>query len=960
MASQIGGGRTVAALIVTMFVAFDASAQVPVDRVNRMSTTDACDPGLGTVQLGLDVFGAFGSATSAGEDAVFNPAGDEPDAGARGTVFESLPLLCRGQGGQTSGLYLETDRVGNVNAVAVGDGSAMTSDYSVMGIDVHLDATLDCNVLTQCWTFTNRSGAPIDTLALTQYIDGDLFFVGGFNNDFGGTSQGRPRTIYEFDQGDDPVEPTTYLALYGDDAADARVTGWELAQYSESRRRIAETGNGCEPLRNGITNSAGNNTDGNADLVTDDGYDVTLALRFDVGPLDDGAANPPLCVNIQWGVGLACSDEDFDGICVPHDNCASVPNPDQVDSDLDAIGDACDNCPDLPNADQVDLDEDGIGDACDPLVCRGGDEERCNGLDDDCDGEVDEAPVDADQPCDTGDQGVCAQGQSACINGALVCAPQVEPGPEVCNGADDDCDGVIDEEVASVGEACDTGQSGVCADGRIVCADGAPRCEPIAMSSEEICDGLDNDCDGMVDEGVGGGAVDESVGDPCETDQPGICAEGLWACTDGGIECVPATGAADEVCDGLDNDCDGAVDEDLAGHGAACATGAVGTCAIGGEACVDGAWICTPAVEPSDETCDGLDNDCDGRIDNGARNACGRCGPVPDEVCNGDDDDCDGLIDEEATCPGNQVCLNGRCADPCRNNECPDEFVCVAGGCAAPCESSGCADDLTCDPEAGGCIDACADVECASGQVCVDGDCVPSNCYGWGCPDGEICVGGQCEDDPCTMIECDEGAFCRDGACVPTCADVACALGERCLDGVCVADACAETECDGGQRCERGECQPDPCAEIDCPIGLACQDGRCADDPCGPVVCPLGQTCVLANGAAQCAYDDGDQEPGSDSADSGTPAEDAGGPIDEPDDAGVPDDAADATTVFEPFPTDGDAGSGDGGIPGGAPGEGPAGDAGCNCDLRGEGQSTPLALLPWVLAGAIFGRRRRR
>ena len=66
---------------------------------------------------------------------------------------------------------------------------------------MNLTATLDCNILTQCWTFTNRTNAELDTLAIIHYIDGDLFFEGSFGNDYAGASVGVPKQVYEFDAG---------------------------------------------------------------------------------------------------------------------------------------------------------------------------------------------------------------------------------------------------------------------------------------------------------------------------------------------------------------------------------------------------------------------------------------------------------------------------------------------------------------------------------------------------------------------------------------------------------------------------------------------------------------------------------------------------------------------------------------------------------------------------------------
>ncbi len=238
--------------------------------------------------------------------------------------------------------------------------------------------------------------------------------------------------------------------------------------------------------------------------------------------------------------------------------------------------------------------------------------ESCDGRDNSCNGQVDEGNPGGGGSCATGRPGVCAQGTMACSGGAPVCTPNVSPSAEICDGLDNDCDGQTDEGNPGGNASCSTGQAGVCALGTTTCSGGALVCNANASPSAEICDGRDNDCDGQTDEGNPGG------NDFCMSDQPGVCARGLTTCSGGALVCTPSTSPSAETCDGLDNDCNGRTDEGNPGGGAACSTGQPGVCAQGTTTCSGGGFVCNPTTSPSSEVCgDSLDNDCDGQTDEG-------------------------------------------------------------------------------------------------------------------------------------------------------------------------------------------------------------------------------------------------------------------------------------------------------------------------------------------------------
>ncbi|MBN2361175.1 MAG: VWA domain-containing protein [Deltaproteobacteria bacterium] len=483
------------------------------------------------------------------------------------------------------------------------------------------------------------------------------------------------------------------------------------------------------------------------------------------------------------------------------------------------------------------------------LICSGAVDpraEECNGLDDDCDGVVDgmlEECFSGDHGCviGTGCAGICRTGLSVCTAGEWgPCDGEELGSSELCNGLDDDCDDLTDEDFALLATACDNGQLGVCrATGVYVCAPdglGVLCTAPHVTPGTEICNGLDDDCDEDIDEEPLG----LPVGEACAG--AGVCGEGTFQCVDGKLTCVGSQLPSDEICNGLDDDCDDLVDAEdptLTGVGGPCTDpgfetqGDTGECDFGEVQCLASELVCVGYLGPSDELCNGLDDDCDLDVDEPAT-----------EIC--------------AT-PGD-LCYQAQCVSPCLGAEqpCPSGFICTTlpegDFCLREdCNSYPCPPNFECDPATGICIDMCPAGTCRPGEICRNGDCYDCFDPGFGCPEGQRCRAdeqgiGVCQEDPCYTMTCDPVTeYCAsDGRCVPVTCNPPCGAGQICRDGACVDDRCASAACGSGEVCDplTGQCTVDLCSGVGCGGGQSCDPvtGQCT--ACR-TVCPEGYQCTL-------------------------------------------------------------------------------------------------------------------
>ncbi len=252
---------------------------------------------------------------------------------------------------------------------------------------------------------------------------------------------------------------------------------------------------------------------------------------------------------------------------------------------------------------------------------------------------------------------------------------------------------------------------------------------------EDLFSGGDNDFEDLLMrvEGIrcsGGGL-------PCDTGDQGKCGFGTTQCIAGSVECLPNETATPEICNAIDDDCDGEVDEgELCGEGLVCDRG-----------------VCRPS-------CSGGEFKCA----NGFECENGLC---VDSACAG------------VSCDAGEVCVRGQCRAPCDGVACPHGQLCRQGICLNPCEGVSCESDYYCEPTVGVCVLKCGCTGCGAGYECGTASlaCVPEGC-------GEV--------------TCGPNTHCAAGSCVDNCDGASCPVGQKCESGSCVEDENATGGTGGG------------------------------------------------------------------------------------------------------------------------------------------------------------------